>query len=452
MQSRETIYENASFSLWHGIQHLAGWLGAQVKHHYLLILFVLLLPVMFSRIKPNSRSAIWSDSEGYYQYLPALFILKDVHKLQPGSIWPYYNDKGEYVNKYTCGIAYFEWPFFFMAKFLCYNLGHDPNDYINPVYCTANAICGFCFAFFGLWILNQVLRRQFTEGVSILVILSILFGTNLFYYVTKEMGLSHSYGFFLFALFLYLLPGWLKKPKVFQSFLMGLILGWIVLIRPTNALIGILIILYDVYSVAALKTRMKFLFANVRQLIWMIPAMILIIFPQLLYWKEMTGHWFYYSYTQEGFIYWKHPKIAEVLFDVQNGLFLYSPLVLLMIIGIIVGLKKKAFQAPALLLIFLIATYVFASWWAWWFGGAFGHRCYVEYYALLALPLAGLYQHVSSHWKMPGRLAFFSLVFVLMIFSVRLSYLYTSIGGPWDGPDWRWNWEKYMWVLSHVIP
>ncbi|HEY3387188.1 MAG TPA: hypothetical protein VGK46_11805 [Saprospiraceae bacterium] len=437
---------------WQASRLASRRLVSQLKRHYLLILFVLLLPVMLARIKPNTRSVIWSDSEGYYQYLPALFILKDVHKLQAGSIWPYYNDKGEYVDKYTCGIAYFEWPFFLIARFVSSNLGHDPNDYVNPVYCNAIAIGGFCFAFFGLWILGKVLRRHFSEGISMLVIVSILFGTNFFHYATREMSISHTYSFFLFALFLYILPAWIKKPNALKSFIIGVILGWIVLIRPTNALIGILILLYDVYSMADLKTRFKFLLTNVRQLIWMIPGLILIVFPQLLYWKEMTGHWFYYSYTQEGFTNWKNPKIAEVLFDVQNGLFLYSPLVLLMIIGIFVGLKKKAFQAPALLLIFCIATYVFASWWAWWFGGAFGHRCYVEYYALLAIPLAGLFQHITTHWKLPGRLAFFSFVFVLMIFSVRLSYLYTSIGGPWDGPDWRWNWEKYEWVLSHVFP
>ena len=48
----------------------------------------------------------------------------------------------------------------------------------------------------------------------------------------------------------------------------------------------------------------------------------------------MTGHWLYYSYTEEGFKYWNEPKIAAVLFDVQNGLFLYSPLVLLMMAGL----------------------------------------------------------------------------------------------------------------------
>ncbi|MBL0009093.1 MAG: hypothetical protein IPP25_18465 [Saprospiraceae bacterium] len=114
-------------------------------------------------------------------------------------------------------------------------------------------------------------------------------------------------------------------------------------------------------------------------MLWMIPGAFLFFLPQLMYWKEMTGHWLYYSYTEEGFKYWNEPKIAAVLFDVQNGLFLYSPLVLLMMTGIVMGLFKKNFQAPVVLLIFSIATYFFASWWAWWFGGAFGHRCYVEF-------------------------------------------------------------------------
>jgi len=216
--------------------------------------------------------------------------------------------------------------------------------------------------------------------------------------------------------------------------------------------VALLLPLYDVYTFSALKERIQFLIQHLRFVLWMIPGAFLFFIPQLLYWKEMTGHWLYYSYTEEGFKYCAEPKIAAVLFDVQNGLFLYSPLVLLMMAGIVLGLFKKNFQAPVVLLIFSIATYLFASWWAWWFGGAFGHRCYVKFYALLALPLAGLYQHVSMRWHAIPRIAFFSVVIMLMIFSVRLSYLYTSIGGPWDGADWRWNLEKYEWVLAHFFP
>lgn len=175
------------------------------------------------------------------------------------------------------------------------------------------------------------------------------------------------------------------------------------------------------------------------------------LFPQLLYWKEMTGHWIYYSYADEGFKYWNKPKIMAVLFDVQNGLFLYSPLVLLMLVGVFYGLKIKKYHSPAMLLIFVMATYIFASWWAWWFGGAFGHRSYVEYYAILAIPLAGLIDKIFSLKNKYIRLSFQSLLIILMIYSVRLSYLYTSIGGPWDGADWRWNWEKYQWIMSYFF-
>lgn len=451
MLHRGTFFEYAVYSLWQASRLACRWIGKLIREHYLVLLFILMIPVMLSRINVNPRSVIWSDAEGYYQYLPALFIIKDVHKLPPGSVWPYYNDQGEYVDKYTCGIAIFEFPFFLAGYALSIVNGHDPLDYFNPVYCRSIAICGLLFAFLGLFLLRKVLLRMVDPVVAFWVVMSVFLGTNLFHYATREMSVAHVFNFFLFALFLYLIPSFLKKPDRTHSFILGAVLGWIVLIRPTNCIVGLLLLMYDVYSFRALRDRIRFLLAHARTIAWMVPGALIFFTPQMLYWKEMTGSWLYYSYTDEGFKYWNHPKIAAVLFDVQNGLFLYSPLVLLMMFGILLGLIKKNFQAPVMLLIFTVMTYVFASWWAWWFGGAFGHRCYVEYYALLAIPLAGLYQYASTILKPPYRCAFFSLVIYLMIFSVRLSYLYTSIGGPWDGPDWRWNWDKYSWVLSHLI-
>jgi hypothetical protein len=155
--------------------------------------------------------------------------------------------------------------------------------------------------------------------------------------------------------------------------------------------------------------------------------------------------------SNEGFAYWNKPKIAAVLFDVQNGLFLYSPLVLLMVSGIVLHFKRNKFQNIPSLIIFALAIYLFASWWAWWFGGAFGHRCYIEYYALLAFPLTGLYLSIAQSGSLLVKYGFFALVAFLMVFSVRLSYLYTSLSGPWDGPDWRWNWEKYAEILRHFL-
>jgi hypothetical protein len=281
--------------------------------------------------------------------------------------------------------------------------------------------------------------------------MSILLGTNLFHYTTREMGMAHPFSFCLFAWLLYYLPVYFRRPGVSQSLILGVILGWLFLIRPTNGIVFLLLLGYDMYSWASFRTRIRFFMQRPVSIFCIGIAAFIMVFPQLLYWKEMTGQWIYYSYTEEGFIYWKNPRIAAVLFDVQNGLFLYSPLVLLMMAGIGLGLVQKRFHAPVLLIIFALVTYAFASWWAWWFGGAFGHRSYIEYYAIWAIPLAGLYHWIWNRTKSFWRYPFLILTICMMIYSVRLSYLYTSIGGPWDGADWRWNWEKYQWIMSHFF-
>src|SRR5688572_26263275 len=129
-------------------------LGNLISRYYLVILFLLMIPVMVARINIGPRSNLWSDSEGYYQYLPALIIIKDVHKLPPGSVWPYYNDKGEYVNKYTCGVAIFEFPFFMLAYYLSPPLEYTRSDYFNPLYCNIVDLSGLFAAFLGLFFLR----------------------------------------------------------------------------------------------------------------------------------------------------------------------------------------------------------------------------------------------------------------------------------------------------------
>jgi len=34
---------------------------------------------------------------------------------------------------------------------------------------------------------------------------------------------------------------------------------------------------------------------------------------------------------------------------------------------------------------------------------------------------------------------------------VQTSMLYTYLPGPWDGPEWRWNFEKVVWIWGHLL-
>jgi hypothetical protein len=131
------------------------------KQHHLIVLFAFLylVNISFDRIKSNPRATINSDCEGYYDYLPGLFILKDFHKLPPGSMWPYYNDKGEFVDKYSCGVAYFELPFFGVGYAISKLKGIDTKDYFSSVYSKAIAFGGVIISLLGLIFLYKTLVR-----------------------------------------------------------------------------------------------------------------------------------------------------------------------------------------------------------------------------------------------------------------------------------------------------
>lgn len=418
----------------------------------LILIFCSLWFVSFERIKENPRAVIWSDSEGYYKYLPGIFILKDFHKLDAGSVLPYFNQKGEYVDKYTCGVAYLEAPFFLIAYFLDNHKNSSSEPfYYSSIYSKSIAFGGVLFGFLGLLLMADNLQRRFNAKIAILCTALIFFGTNLFHYITKEMGTSHVYSFFLFNLLISLSNKFVKKPNFIFSSGIGLVLGIISLIRPTNLIVALLLISYNSFSFFELKKRILFYFDNIKQILIIFIFLILAWIPQILYWKEMTGKYFYYSYQEEGFKYWKNPKILEVLFDIQNGLFLYSPLYLIPILVITFSSYRKYWESKIMLFIFIFITYLFSSWWAWWFGGAFGHRCYVEYTAIFVIPLGYFINYIISNFNSISKQITFIGLLVLCFYSVRLSYLYTSIGGPWDGADWHWNLEKYFWILRNVF-
>ncbi len=424
------------------------WLG----RNYLLVLFIALLPVTRNRVEPNLRGVIWSDAEGYYVYLPAVFCLGDVHAVPPGSMNARTNAQGETVMKYTCGVAYGQLPFFLAAKWYSDSHGYPVTDIYNTNYARAMALAGYCAGFLGLFFLQRALRRRgISEGAIALTILIIFGGTNLFHYTTKEMGMSHVYSFCLFAALMWHLPRFYERPNWKNALVLGIMTGWITLIRPTNIVGLFIVVLYDVYSLEDLKNRLRFWGNHYTAILISAAAGLVMLFPQLLYWKTMTGQWVKYSYEGEGFPYWNKPKIAAVLVDPQNGLFLYSPLVLLALAGIVTTWRQKKYHGPVLAIIFLLSTYIFASWWAWWFGGAFGHRSYVELYALLAFPTAGIVTQMFQINNKIIRYTGLAIILFLIYYSVQMSFLYNKLPGPWDGAEWRWNMAKMYWIWEHLF-
>jgi hypothetical protein len=415
--------------------------------HYFLRYYLLLL-LLFAgyralELHPRFyRSVLWSDSEGYYLYLPALFINGGFEDLpvRTEEQFPMYEETNKRFTKYTCGLAMMELPFFLGAHGLTLATGGEADGY-SRYYVRALQLAALVYGFLGLLLLKRLLEKHFSRGVTFLTIVGLFLGTNLYHYVIQEPSMSHVYSFFLFACFVWLTPTFYRQPGWKLFALMGGLLGLIVLIRPTNILIVLYLLLYGIRSRAEAAGRLRFIGRHFKALLVAPVASFIVFIPQFWYWKYISGDWLIYSYGEEGFN-WLNPRIDMVLFHVKNGWLYYSPMAGLSILGCLLGCWKNRYNIAPIFLIWALLLYITSSWWNWWFGGAFGHRNFVEYYLLLAFSYAWLFTQVlESRWT-PPKIILLALWVFLLYYGYMLAVYYP--GGLYEEWSLEVAWE-HMW-------
>jgi hypothetical protein len=133
----------------------------------------------------------------------------------------------------------------------------------------------------------------------------------------------------------------------------------------------------------------------------------------MLYWKEMTGQWLYFSYGSDERFFFDDPAIIKGLFSWRKGLFLYTPLMIFAFAGIISLWIRRSPHVLAMTLFVPLNIYIIFSWWCWWYGGGFGQRAFIDSYVLMAIAAASLLSHAMTtgkSWLKPAVLAAFILL------------------------------------------
>jgi len=141
------------------------------------------------------------------------------------------------------------------------------------------------------------------------------------------------------------------------------------------------------------------------------------VLPQALIYYQATGRVFVSSYGDLGFNFGS-PRLMNVLFSVQKGLFFWCPVLLTSCAGFLWLMRSnhsaRAFVVPAVLFL-AVDSYIIASWWDWQFGGSFGHRGFVDTLPIFAIGMAGCFTSSGSHRQ------FQSLVTVVIVLAVALN-------------------------------
>ena len=418
-----------------------------------VLLFIIAYKLFFT-YQDQKPQFLKNDAAEYYQYLPALFIYQDpafkfydtLPQEKKDRIGIFKFDNGRAVGRMTVGLSLINLPGFIIAHFVAALKG-NAEGYSWP-YQYAILITAMIFLGLGIYYTQKTLLCYFSPLITGITIFLLVLATNILAYITLHPGMTHIVSFGLMAMLLYFTDAFYRKPSLPRALKIGLLLGIISLIRPSNALAGLLFLFWGCHSLKTLKARVAFFLRNHKFSFVIAGTILLVWLPQMMYWKWVTGNFMFYTYGLKGErFFFNKPQIINVLLSYRNGWLVYTPLMFFALIGFIYLWKNRNRNALSISIFFLLFVYVISSWWCWWYGGSFGARSFIDIYPSLAFPLAAFIRR-AGRFHGVIRLLLLVLAALLIHINYYQTWQYSKGIVHWSGMTR----EAYWYSLKHKIP
>ncbi|MFZ5552349.1 MAG: hypothetical protein ACOZCO_04480 [Bacteroidota bacterium] len=419
---------------------------------YIEVFLILCGSIFYIKTIPHELPVIKSDGKGYYDYLPAFFIYNDLSFSFRGKDFDKYpadtsqnipTKNGRIVNKFTCGTALLNTPFFLIGHFWAWNSDKHPVDGYSKPYQQSIYIGALFYCCMGLVFLKLLLIAYFRNIFWIRVIqFLVLYSTHLFIFTYHESSFSHVYSFSLITIFLFVTKSISDQKEnvernLFFSF--GILLGLIILVRPFNILI-LLFLPFLFGGISPLYQILKQLFHKRKTDLFFTGLFFLLICSiQPMIWLIQAGVFLPWTHSEEGFNFFE-PAMFQTLFSFKKGLLIYTPvLILAFILFIQLILKNKWSVFFQLFGAVFILHYFISSWSCWWYAMSFGLRPYVDYLSVFALIIYLGTIHLKPYLKIITS----GLVFLSAYLNLIQTYQYTTYILHWESMTY----ESYMKVF-----
>jgi hypothetical protein len=350
---------------------------------------------------------ITTDGSGYYAYLPQWFTYHTSHfefmdaveqkyptsKFQTGITR---QTKHRFLNKYYTGTAVSLAPFYGIATLQANMYGSDQDGYSKPylIWVNIGSIVYFLLGCVGFYCFMRRFKfNSFWIGIGLL---AMAFGTNACYYSTVLVPFAHVFSFATVTWCLFFAKKWADTSSKASFWWCCFFLGWAIIIRPTNVLI-VPFIPFLFGSWNAFKMRLLGFVGN-EKVTLLLGVLIVSLFLsfQLFQVYVQTGQWQINTYVNESFTNWSHPEIWNVFFSWGKGLFIYAPVLLLVVPGCWMLYRKNRSLFWGWLITIALISYVVSAWWCWWYGGGLGMRVFIDFFTILFLPIVLFLQHAPK--------------------------------------------------------
>ncbi len=382
----------------------------------IVVLFSLYYYMNFWNIE---KSIAW-DGLGYYLYLPATFLNDDILIKDYNMYWSIIQEydlstsfyqvskspTNNWMMKYTMGKAVTMSPFYFVSDWVAILFDYKRDGFSMP-YQVGVFISGLFYLLVGGLVFTKVLLKLFAKKIAFILMTIFFFGTNMFAISTMGIAKVHVVLFALYSLLLWFTIKWHETKSTKHLVYLAGIFGLMILTRPTEGIAILIPLLWGVKSWPEFKERIQLIKALKYQFFIGLLLVILIIFPQLIYWQIIGGQWLITDYGNpaEGFD-WFTPHILDALFSYRKGWFLYTPIMLLGMLGFYWMYKNKREFFWPIFLFTVINIYVVSSWSCWWYATSFSNRGFSHSSLVLILPLGFMFK---SFFQSKGKIVLFGL-------------------------------------------
>lgn len=213
--------------------------------------------------------------------------------------------------------------------------------------------------------------------------LAVWLGSPAIYYSLISPAYSHAPSMLAMALLLFV---WVNRTGRATSvrarwlILMGVLSGVASLMRWQDAISVALPISTALGQPGPAAGRL-------RAAVLVLAGWLLAFLPQMAVWQVLYGTPFTLP-QGPGFMEWSRPNLLAVLFSANHGLFTWTPVLLLAIVGLITLTRRDRRTVVPLVVLLAAGWWINASVADWWAGEAFGARRFLSLFPLFAAGLA----------------------------------------------------------------
>ncbi len=359
---------------------------------------VLSLLQLFRAVHGARTSFITNDGDWYYAYLASLYFDHDLdlsNQLASGQKLagraPLAIPSGRPTpSSFAVGPALLWMPAFAaadagvaVARAMGAKVARD--GYSLP-YQLAVAWATLLYGLIGVWLALKSTEwwlgddvKRWRKGPAVAVGAALL-ATPAIYYLFFEPTMAHGVGVFAASLLVWL---WLRtgdSGKWSRWVALGAAGGLCALIRPQDCLL----LLLPVSAIPGHGAK-----GSLRRASGLVVGAAMLFLPQALVWHATFGRPFALPQGPE-FLQWARPALLQVWFSTHHGLFAWTPIWVAGVAGLAFAPSGMRRMAVAMLVVFLLESYVNAAARDWWAGDAFGARRFLSLFPILALGLSGL--------------------------------------------------------------